>query len=222
MLEDDAMYAQMLLDVSEASKKTKNWNRERIHRALHPGSLIRITGPTSIIYPAAFAASAAAFAGVNNDHDFSDNVEKIVRSMFGEHLTLRVYPCGENEWQYQYSGVIADPGNYLAGERTALFSRLGADPQEWTTLAIISRIPVRDNTPPTTRFEMAMSTFEKAMSAGEFNRQLFEKLIQETNRAMEGMGLSEAPTWPAVSVIPIAVYRTVRPSTITPELQLDD
>lgn len=222
MLEDDAEYAQMLLDVSEPSKKPKNWNRGRLHRALRPGSLIRVKGPTNIIYPASFAASAAAFDSFSDNADFSRAVEKIVHAMYGGHLTLRVYPCGQDEWDCQYSGVISDPGNYLAGEKTVLFSRLGADPQEWTTIATISRIPERDNTPATDRFERAMSTLQATMTDGEASRQVLEKMIQETSRAMEGIGLSEAPTWPAISVIPLAVYRTVEPSKLTPELELDD
>ncbi|WP_455772236.1 DUF6414 family protein [Streptomyces parvus] len=225
MLEDDAEYAQMLLDVSEVSKKAKNWNRGRLHKALHPGSLIRVKGPTSLIYPASFAASTAAFDSFGDNSDFADDVDKVIRAMYGnhQHLTLRVFPCGEDEWECQYSGVICDPGNYLAGEKEVLFSRLGADPQEWTTLAMISRIPQRDSTPPEARFEKAMSSLEAAMdSGGEVNRKVLEKMIQETSRAMEGVGLSEAPTWPAVSVIPLAVYRAVRSSQITSELELDD
>ncbi|MFF4861881.1 hypothetical protein ACFY3J_09105 [Streptomyces sp. NPDC001231] len=222
MLEDDAEYVQMLLDVSEVSKRPKNWNRGRLHRALRPGSLIRVKGPTSIIYPASFAASATAFDSFSDDVNFSRDVEKIVHAMYGEHLTLRVYPCGQDEWEYQFSGVISDPGNYLAGEKTVLFSRLGADPQEWTTLATISRIPERDSTPPTARFERVMSTLQTVMGDSEINRQVLERMIQETSRAMEGIGLSEAPTWPAISVIPLAVYRAVQPSQITAELELDD
>ncbi|MFH9471223.1 hypothetical protein ACH4LT_28745 [Streptomyces clavifer] len=225
MLEDDSEYTEMLLDVSDVSKKSKNWNRGRLHKALHPGSLIRVKGPTSVIHPASFAASVAAFDAFSEDSEFAKDVSKIVHAMYGQHqhLTLRVFPCGENEWEYQYSGVISDPGNYLAGEREVLFSRLGADPQEWTTLAMISRIPERDSTSPAVRFERAISSLQAAMGDGEeVNRLVLERMIQETSRAMEGMGLSEAPTWPAISVIPLAVYRTVRPSRITPELELDD
>ncbi|WP_436842869.1 DUF6414 family protein [Streptomyces collinus] len=222
MLEDDAEYAQMLLDVSEVSKRPKNWNRGRIHRALNPGSLIRVKGPTSIIYPASFAASVNAFSLVTDDSTFSRDVEKIVNAMYGEHLTLRVYPCGQDEWDYQFSGVISDPGNYLAGEKTVLFSRLGADPQDWTTLATISRIPERDTISPTVRYERIMATLQEAVADGEVNRQVLEKMIQETSRAMEAFGFSEAPTWPAISVIPLAVYRSVQPSKITPELEQGD
>ncbi|WP_405862844.1 hypothetical protein OG407_30495 [Streptomyces sp. NBC_01515] len=222
MLEDAAEYANILLDVTEISKKPKNWNRGRIHKALNPGSLIRITAPTSTIYPASFATSAAAFDSLSDDNTFSQDVGKIVRAMYGEHLTLRVYPCGEEGWEYQYSGVISDPGGYLAGEKSVLFSRLGADPQTWTTVATISRVPERDHIAPTVRFEQVMATLQVALDKGEMNRRILEKMIQEANRAMEGMGLSEAPTWPAISVIPIAVYREVKPSAITPELELDD
>ncbi|MFJ4896983.1 hypothetical protein [Streptomyces sp. NPDC088727] len=222
MLEDAAEYANMLLDVSEISRRPKNWNRGRIHRALNPGSLIRITAPTSIIYPASFAASATAFDSFNEDDEFSRDVSKIVRAMYGDHLTLRIYPCGEGDWENQYSGVISDPGGYLSGEKSVLFSRLGADPQLWTTVATVSRVPERDHTAPTVRLEQAMATLQTALEKEEMNRQILEKMIQEFSRAMEGMGLSEAPMWPAVSVIPIAVYRDVKPSVLIPELELND
>ncbi|MZF88944.1 hypothetical protein [Streptomyces sp. SID5643] len=222
MLEDAAEYAKMLLDVSDFSKKPKNWNRGRIHKALNPGSLIRITAPTSIIYPASFAASATALDSLSDDDTFSQDVGKIVRAMYGEHLTLRIYPCGEDDWEYQYSGVVSDPGGYLSGEKSVLFSRLGADPQMWTTVATVSRIPDRDHTPPTVRLEQVMTTLQQALENEEMSRRVLEKMIQESSRAMEGMGLSEAPTWPAVSVIPIAVYREVSPSALPPDLDSDD
>lgn len=222
MLEEAAQYADMLLDVSEVSKKAKNWNRGRIHKALNPGSLIRVTAPTSIIYPASFAASATAMDSLSEDDSFSQDVTKIVRAMYGDHLTLRIYPCGEDDWEYQYSGVISDPGGYLSGEKAVLFSRLGADPQEWTTIASISRVPERDHAAPTVRLERVVQTLQGVLEREEMSRRVLEKMIQESSRAMEGMGLTEAPVWPAVAVIPIAVYRQIRPSIITPELELED
>ncbi|GGS71766.1 DUF6414 family protein [Streptomyces griseoviridis] len=222
MLEEVAEYSQMILDVSEVSARSKNWHRGRIHKALRPSSLIRVTGPTAIVYPASFAASASAFDEFSEDKSFSVDMAKIVRSMYGDHLTLRVYPCGEEEWECQYSGVIADPGRYLAGEKEVLFSRLGADPQDWTTVATISRIPRRDTTSSEGHFERIAETLQDSFTDGRMNRRILEKMIQEASREMERMGLSEAPSWPAVSVIPLAVYREIQPSSITPELKLDD
>jgi hypothetical protein len=222
MLEEVAEYAKMLLDVSEISKKPKNWHRERIHKALRPSSLIRVTGPTAIIYPASFAAAASAFDEFDDDKSFSIDLGKIVRSMFGDHLTLRVYPCGEEEWNCQYSGVVADPGGYLAGEKSVLFSRLGADPQEWTTVATISRIPRRAAAASDSQFERVVETLQNSFTADQLDRQILEKMIQEASREMERKGLSEAPSWPAISVIPLAVYRDIQPSHITPDLEIDD
>ncbi|WGD42006.1 hypothetical protein PYS65_18585 [Streptomyces cathayae] len=222
MLEEVAEYSKMLLDVSDVSKKPKNWHRERIHKALRPSSLIRVTGPTAVIYPAAFAASASAFDEFSEDDSFSLDLGKIVRSMYGEHLTLRVYPCGEEEWECQYSGVISDPGGYLSGEKEVLFSRLGADPQEWTTVASISRIPRRDAASSGNRFERIVMKLQDSFSDEQLDRRILEKVIQEASREMERMGLSEAPSWPAVSVIPLAVYREIKPSFITSELESDD
>ncbi len=223
MLEDAAEYVEAMLDVTEVSKKEKNWNRGRIHKALNPGSLIRVTAPTTIIYPASFAAATAALDSFSKDDEFSRDVNKIVRAMYGEHLTLRVYPCGEGSGEYQYSGVISDPGGYLASEKSVLFSRLGADPQQWTTVATISRVPVRDSVAPMVRFERAMNDLQAAFSGMEnLDRRLLEKTIQEASRVLEGFGLSEAPTWPAVSVVPIAVYREVKPSVLTAGLVADD
>ncbi|MCI3240492.1 DUF6414 family protein [Streptomyces spinosisporus] len=223
MLEDDAEFARMLADVTEVSKKPKNWNRGRIHKALNLGSLIRITGPTSFIYPASFAKSVTAFDVFSDDKTFSTEVTQIVKAMYGEHLTLRVFPCGEGEREYQFSGVISDAGGYLAGEKSVLFSRLGADLQNWTTLATVSRIPERDHMSPTVRLEQVMGELQQAFSRREeVNRQILEKMIQETSRAIEGMGFTEAPVWPAISIIPIAIYREVVPSIIGPELEAED
>ncbi|MFF4552034.1 hypothetical protein [Streptomyces sp. NPDC001422] len=222
MLEEVAEYSKMLLDVSEVSQKPKNWHRERIHKALRPSSLIRVTGPTAIIYPASFAASASAFDEFSEDRSFSVDMSKIVRAMYGDHLTLRVHPCGEEEWECQYSGVIADPGGYLSGEKSVLFSRLGADPQEWTTVATISRIPRRDTATSESRFERIAMDLQSSFTDDQLDRRVLEKMIQEASREMERMGLSEAPSWPAISVIPLAVYREIQPSYITSELESDD
>ncbi|MCZ4095991.1 DUF6414 family protein [Streptomyces sp. H39-C1] len=224
MLEEDAESLDMLVDVSGISQKKKSWNLGRLHRELLLGSLIRVTGPTQVIDPSAFAASASAFDKFSEDSSFSQNVVAITEAMYRGHLALRVFPCGVDEWEYQYCGLIADPGGYLAAERSALFSRLGADPQEWTVVASISRIPSRDNVPPSTRFENAMNSIQSAFQNGpdSISRRALEVMIQEASRAMEGMGLSEAPTWPAIAVTPLAIYRKIQRSNITPDLNNED
>ncbi|MFI8446315.1 hypothetical protein ACIGFH_01235 [Streptomyces erythrochromogenes] len=221
MLEEVAEYSGMLTDVSDVSKRSKNWHRGRLHKALRPSSIIRVTGPTAIIDPASFAAVVSAFDEINDDDSFSRMVNIIIKSMYGDHLALRVYPCGEDEWECQYSGVVADPGGYLAGERSVLFARLGADVQEWTTLATISRIPAQNETVSPGGFQRIMTSLQASMGGEQLSRRLLEKMILEASRELESRGLSEAPVWPAISVVPIAVYREIRRSRLTPDLEID-
>ncbi|MDI6412782.1 hypothetical protein QLX52_28670 [Streptomyces albus] len=224
MLEEDAESLGLLSDVSIISQKKKNWNRGKLHRILSPGNFIRVTALTQIIDPASFAATARAMDSLGDDSSFSEQVTLVTEALYRGQLVFRVLPCGTDETEYRYTGIVADPGNYLSDERSALNARFGAKAQEWTTLALVSRVPEQNTAPPLSRFESAVQGLAGAFEGDpdRLDRGALESLIQEAARALEDFGLSEAPNWPAISVTPLAVYRNLSGFAVPTEMEEDD
>ncbi|WP_433328243.1 DUF6414 family protein [Spirillospora sp. CA-294931] len=223
MLEEAAEARGVLGDISAAAAIAKNWNQERLHKALKVGALIRISSPTLLLDPAAFAKKAKKFDEVSGDTEFSAVVTQVVESLYGDSLAVRILPCGPERPKLRFTGMIADPGDYLGKDRPTLFSRLGADAQEWTTVASISRIPRRGQSNYSAQLARIAGEVNQVMrqNTDRIERAALEVLIQETGRAMEEAGLSEAPSWPAISIVPLALYRQVPAFSIEPDMEVE-
>ncbi|MFF0391672.1 hypothetical protein ACFYS8_23740 [Kitasatospora sp. NPDC004615] len=225
MLEENAQTLGLIADISDLANRPKNWLRGRLHRALVPGSLIRVTAPTQIIEFSSFVKSIESVGiAAGDDGEFSGMIAKVVRAMYGEQPVIRSLPCGLDQPEYRFTGIVTDPAGYISKEREALFSRLGADAQAWTMVASVSRIPDKHAVVGIDGIQRAVESLKAqlALSPDKIDRGSFESMVQETGRALESMGISEAPSWPAISVIPLAVYRSVLPVVLDDSLTAED
>lgn len=240
MLEEAATALEVLEDVSESARVETNWLADAAWRDdLRPGMFIRATAETRIIDPSAImqtflrldraaptdvpgatktdeeqlgALLETMFAGEQSPAQSElEQVAAMVGSLYGDGLSIRIQPFGEEDASRVFSGQITDASGFLAGERDALFSRLGPELHEWTTLAHVARAPRSASTVSDVATVVAginESSFVDATS-GSLNRAGLEASLSSMAAFLEAMGLQDAPIFPAISIVPIAIYRTM-------------
>lgn len=109
-------------------------------------------------------------------------------------ISLRAMPCGVGSPECAFVGTLLERNEYIDPERSAIFGRLGVRPTEWTVVGIISRLTEEQST-------------EVTFPQGDFSRISIEQAVSALLDRLEPIGMSGSPTWPEISITPIAVYR---------------
>lgn len=123
-------------------------------------------------------------------------LRQLIGSLLEDGISFRAMPAGEDQPNCSFTGTLLDRSEYIEPERGAIFSRLGLKPTRWTIVGIVSRFA------PTTIEELSIPS-------DDFTRANLEILTTSLLDRIEGLGLSSAPSWPGISVIPVAVYRAL-------------
>jgi hypothetical protein len=118
--------------------------------------------------------------------------------------------CGTSDPECGFGGTLLDRSDYIEPERAAVFSRYGFEPTPPTVIASVARIPERSATVTPTFDAEAL-----IRSQGSIDRSRLEEMALAMLSMFEGIGLTEAPVWPAIAVTPLAVYRTVAASALS-------
>jgi hypothetical protein len=112
----------------------------------------------------------------------------------GDGISVRVMPAGEAHPECSFTGTLLNRSEYIESERSAIFARLGLRPTEWTMVAIVSRFaPEKDA--------------EEFTTPEGFDRIALETMAIGLMDRLERLGLSAAPSFPGIAVIPLALYR---------------
>lgn len=215
MFEDAAEQGGFLRDLSEEANDPRDWKRGRLRKKLVVGDLIRVTAPTRIIDPrhvtATLSRQESALGGATAPTQVTfAQVNSIVQGLYGSGIVVRSFPAGIDNPECNFSGTLLDDPQYIEPERSTLFARHGVDAQEWTIVAHVSRVP--DDVPPARlALHDASSMFEAG--ATSLDRGKFEEFLSQIVMEIERTGLSEAPRHPAITVAPLAVYRTLTPAS---------
>lgn len=213
MLEEQATALGLLRDISDEVDRAKRWKRGHVRKALGEGALIRVTAPTRLFDPRAVAGTLARWSTAMDDQDgFGEMVDGFVGALYGSHLSLRLLPCGEGEPECSFIGLIADTHGYIGAERDALFSRLGGDLSEWTTLAQVGRLPGPRPGGPVDLSSLGQGLEARMRQSDRLDRHAIDRFLVEIMQALEQFGMQEAPRHPTISVVPLAVYRHVLPT----------
>jgi hypothetical protein len=112
----------------------------------------------------------------------------------GDGISLRAMPCGDDNPECSFSGTLLNRSEYIEPERGAIFARLGMRPSNWTMVGIIARFAPEEEAAPL------------ANPAG-FDRAAIEAITIGLMDRIESLGLSAAPAFPGIAVIPLALYR---------------
>ena len=70
-----------------------------------------------------------------------DAITRMVQSLIGDSVLMRVLPCGADEREYGFTGALLNRREYIQEERENLFSRYGQAPTVWTAVFQIAAIP---------------------------------------------------------------------------------
>lgn len=126
-----------------------------------------------------------------------------IRKYFGEGLSIRQLPCGNEFRSYGLLGPLL--AGALLDDRAAMFAKYGAAPSSWTVLSQIATV-----TSPAVDDEAgsAMSGQHDGDDE-EVDRPEFERVVGDMMVALEATGVSGGPVWPTITVSPIAIYRSV-------------
>ena len=138
--------------------------------------------------------------------------------MYGPGIHVRSLPLGVDEPDYAITGILTDESEYVGdAEKAAILARFGAQAREWVMVAQISRIGTQGssiNPLESEDWDNIVST-DGTDANGEpqqsLDRSILERMMIALLEFLEGAGMSEGPKWPAISVVPLGVYRTVSP-----------
>lgn len=204
IMEDAAEELGFLREISDVASNPKRWKRGTLAKVLSAGSIFRVTGPIRIIDARTLTTQLGKWQKVMDDDDleFAQALE-LAATMYGDSVTVRCFPAGEDEPTCNFSGTL--DGAEAALDRSSLLSRYGGYPAQWTMVAQVSYVP---NSGSPTRASVDMN---RVIRGGQVDRVEFEKVFAVTIAELMASGMSEAPNFPAMSVIPLGIYRVVRP-----------
>lgn len=219
MLEESATALGFLVDGSELFAERKNWLRNRLKLA--PGSLVRVTAPTRFFDPRGvlramegFVDGFRKFPGAALEDTNLDAVLSALPALYGDALSLRIMPCGVEEPECAFVGVVSERVASASVERETLFSRLGADAPLLTTVFQVARVG-DDEQLNAAQLNAAIQALQLTDDRG-LARDALDKVLTQIMRYFEGAGLMDAPRRPGIAVNPLAVYRQVPRQAIDP------
>jgi len=88
----------------------------------------------------------------------------------------------------------------------------------------VSRVPTeQDSLQEAMRRVAETSARIESHTGDSLHRELFDDLMVRMGHLLEAGGMQSAPRWPAIAVVPLAIYRAVMPSpSIDPDEYEDD
>lgn len=121
-------------------------------------------------------------------------------------ITIRVLPCGRDQPSFSFVGSLLGRDEYIQRERDALFSRYGALISGWTAVLQVAAVSQEAEDAAARGQDFASLNF----TLGEtFDRAVMERASLDLLAMMDSLGISEGPRWPAVSVVPLGIYRVI-------------
>jgi hypothetical protein len=126
--------------------------------------------------------------------------------ILGESIAVRTLPCGQEQSEFSFGGVLLNRAGYIQQEREDLFSRHGTLLRHWTIVMQVANIaPKPDDDTPT----LSVGTHNLLSSSQRIQRAALEKMVVDLLGVLESFGFSEGPRWPSITVTPLAIYRWV-------------
>jgi len=214
MMEEAATSLGLLVEASERVRKEKFWLRGKVRAQLEPGMLLRVTAPTQLIDPSSLMATLRAFQTAieaKKDDEF-EHLLGTVEALYGSALALSIRPTEDTSSRGAFVGNIPLDHGFNPLFRDLLLSRIGPDPALMTAIIQIARVPTEHDTKlsPKQQLETLFKRLETT-SREVLDRDLLDTLVAQLGGLLEQYGFAAAPKWPAISVIPLALYRNVMP-----------
>lgn len=149
----------------------------------------------------------ATTMGSDADLEMMRNMGAFVELFMGGQIVVRQFPCGVHHPAFAFVGALLDRAGYLQEERESLFAKYGHRVADWDMVFQIAAIPADVTEEPDLNAETLVDV------SGRISREQFEDLAVKLMQMFEAMGVSEAPTFPSISVTPIAIFRELPHTT---------
>lgn len=224
MLEEAAEALGLLNDLSEQVQRAKFWKRGAIRRRLEPGMIIRVSAQTRIIFPHMITKSIRGFLDAFDDDDqemreFMD----ILDAMHEDALTVSVRPVADDRTNCAFVGMIPKDHEFQSLHNDLAASLFDPDGTDMTCILQISRVPTeRDKSMTIIRSEMDDVMRNVDRNSERIDREVIQKLLSKVSAYFQEAGFAEAPKWPAISVVPLAIYRHILPLEVKDGEDLED
>lgn len=211
-LEENAIALGMLDDHSEKMSRRKFWLRGKVRSLVRPGMLLRVTAPTQISDVSSITAAFRQLGTVMDDADGSVlQFIGMIEALYGESITVSVRTAGVDDFEVGFVGEIPHRHEFGPMQRELLLSQVGAAAGELTVLMQIAAVPTEQDSdiPLERRFGDLAPMVQRLTAGAGLNRSILDQLLSVLGGALTATGLVAAPHWPAVGMVPLAIYRTV-------------
>lgn len=211
-LEEDAEALGLLGDVSEVVLKRKNWLRGKVRANLKPGMLLRITAVTQISDVSSildsFKSLSSAFSAGGNDFD---SLVDQIHALYADSITISIRTGESDDFQIGFVGEIPHKHNFGPMRRELLLSQIGPNATELTTLMQIAAVPTENDQgqSPENLLAEISSKFSNSVNNRVLDRGVLDQFLTALGGILANSGFVAAPRWPAISVIPLAIYRNI-------------
>jgi hypothetical protein len=143
-----------------------------------------------------------------------DRWQEVFSAFFGEGLVVRHLPCGPEHRAFSILGTLAEGPEFMPDARSTLFAKYGSAPSDWSVLAQIASVPSRPAEPQPPADDLVEAGNDNT-SEGEpddddgsdVDRAQLEGLAAGILLGLEQTGLTAAPSWPGITITPLALYR---------------
>lgn len=218
LLEETATALGMLKDVSKSVQERKSWLRGRVRKKIEPGMLLRVTGSTQITDPSTIIGAFKNFAEVVPDDQTTDATSALegIESLYGSAVTVSIRTGEIDDYQIGFVGEIPHDHDFIPMRRELLLSQIGPNPVQLTTLMQVAAVPTEPRGNNSLQATMAeLESFASRMvgrGSDGIDRRALDEIISRLGEFLATTGIAASPRWPAISVLPLAIYRNVLPN----------
>ncbi|AVM00733.1 hypothetical protein C6V83_11105 [Gordonia iterans] len=215
-LEESATALGLLADVSDKMSKRKFWLRGKVRDSISPGMLLRVTAPTQLSDVASIAGAFRRLSTALSDSPSElEGLLGTIEALYGDSITVSVRTAVADDYEVGFMGEIPHAHEFGPMRRELLLSQVGSEPSEMTTLLQVAAIPTeREKLSPEQILAQIRPHINRLTARGSaIDRAALDQLAASLGGMLTATGFVAAPSWPAIGVVPLAIYRAVqRPS----------
>jgi hypothetical protein len=140
------------------------------------------------------------------DPEVITKIGGVIQSLLGDAIAARMLPCGEDRPEFGFGAALLGRRGYIQEEREALFSQYGTVLKDWRVVMQVTMVPENE-----TAVAIVPDFAKTNLVAGinSISRPGLERIAVQLLQLFESLGIAEGPRWPAISVIPLGIYRHV-------------
>lgn len=205
MFEEVAEATGFLRDISDVATNSIRWENGFVRKHAPEGSIVRIEAPSTIVdghYFSEMVGHMLESGYLGKSESNARGVHAFMKVIYPKGVVIRIMPCGVRKPNHGFTGTLLESSEYVGPERSALHGRYGNEARDWITVGIVSRVGSRVD--PNQNF---VPEGLRGAGGAAFERDKLDRMVQNFSSLLEAHGGNESPTYPGMSILPLAVYR---------------